>query len=43
MVKLVTVLEMRACVSCNGAGIGSNGESCGSCNGAGAVGVQTIR
>ena len=43
MVKRVTVLETRSCVSCNGTGVGDNGQSCGSCSGAGSVGVQTIR
>ena len=43
MVKLVTVLETRTCVSCNGTGAGDKGQTCGSCNGAGTIGVQTLR
>ena len=43
MVKRVTVIEMRPCVSCNGAGIIEGGNVCGSCDGSGAVGVQSLR
>ncbi len=43
MVKLVTVIEMRSCISCNGTGIVEGGNVCGSCDGSGTVRVQTLR
>lgn len=43
MVKLVTVIEMRSCVSCNGTGIMESGNVCGNCNGSGTASVQTLR
>ena len=43
MVKLVTVLETRVCVSCNGTGVGVNSHTCGSCNVAGSISVETVR
>ena len=43
MVRRVTVIEMRTCVSCNGTGIIEDGNVCGNCSGSGTVGVQTLR
>lgn len=43
MVKRVTVLEMRPCLSCGGTGVDQKDLPCESCGGSGSVDVQTVR